>query len=105
MSKYAELRAAMGGTEYWNDKGTNGRILKWYADTRGADKAQRKAAAEQILAKLHEVGLVYVQKVVVRNAETRGVYYVGKGNGTNGGDYLVREYADYDKIAVYIDAI
>lgn len=103
-SKYNGLRAFMDGNEKWNDKGKNGRILKWYADTTGATLEERKAVAAQIFEQLSLLGS-FVQKVVVRNAKTSTVHYVGAGKGTDGGDYLVSKYADYDKIAVYIDTI
>ena len=103
-SKYNGLRVFMGGGETWNDKGTNGRILKWYAKTSGATLAERKKHAAELFEQLSLLGS-YVQKVVVSNAKTSNVYYVGPGKGTDGGSYLVSEYADYDKIAVYIDNI
>lgn len=103
MSKYDALRAAMGSKELWNDKSKNGRILKWEADTISATLQERKAAAAKIFAQLEHLG--FVQKVVIRNAETSSVYYVGAGNGTNGGTHLVSTYATYDKIAVYINNI
>jgi len=105
MSKYAALRAVMGGIEQWNDKGTNGRILKWEASTVGADIKSRKAAAAEILEQLRAAGVSYVQKVMVSNSKTSNVYFVGAGKGTNGGSYWVSEYASTDKIAVYINAI
>ncbi len=105
MSKYAALRDVMGSNESWNDRSVNGRILKWAADTVHADAKTRKALAAGVLARLQAAGITCVQKVVVRNAKTSNIYYVGKGNGTDGGDYLVSEYYCEDKIAVYIDEI
>ena len=103
VSKYNALRVFMGSTEMWNDKSKNGRILKWNAKTIGATLAERKKHAEELFAQLSLLG--YVQKVEVRNAKTSNVYYVGAGNGTNGGAYMVSEYATNDKIAVYINNI
>lgn len=105
MSKYAALRDVMGGTEHWNDKGVNGRILKWTNDTVKADLKTRKALAAEILAELQEAGIKYVQKVVISNSKTSNVYYVGPGNGTDGGAYLISEFYTADKVAVYIDKI
>lgn len=104
-SKYDALRNVMGEAEAYNDKSGGGRILKWESNTIGATLAERKALAAIVLAKLQAAGITGVQKVQVRNAKTSSVHFVGKGRGTNGGDYLVSEYATNDKIAVYIDAI
>jgi hypothetical protein len=101
MSKYAQLRALMGGTEQFNDKVSTGRVLKWFADTAGADKATRDKVAKEVREKLQHLG--YVQKVQVRNWKTGRAYYVGEGKGDNGGDYMVSSWLDTDKICVYVD--
>ena len=102
-SKYNALRVFMGSTEMWNDKSKNGRILKWNSSTMGATLKERKAQAAELFEGLRLLG--YVQKVEVRNAKSSSVHYVGVGNGTDGGAYLVNEYDVDDKITVYIDNI
>lgn len=88
MSKYSQIRSLMGRQEFWNDGGKYGRILKWYADTRGATKAERDAMAAEIMERLTAARAVGVQKVRVMNAVSN--------------EYGMKS-ADYDKICVYMD--
>jgi phosphoserine aminotransferase len=94
MSKYAEIRALMGGQEDYNDKTKNGRVLKWYANTSGLPLAERKLQASQVLQKLIDAGVWYVQKVEVRNAT---------GSAFRDGFSIV--FQDDDKVCVHIDPI
>ena len=94
MSKYDAVRNVMGEQEVYNDSAKNGRILKWFSPTRGATLAQRKALAAEVLQKLIENEVWYVQKVEVRNATS--TYWSMSGAIT---------YEDDDKICVYIDKI
>lgn len=98
MSKYAQLRAIMGGTEDYNDKTKYGRVLKWYADSCGLPKPQRDEMAGAILERLIEKGVYYVQRVQVRNAK-------GSASRAIPGGLMCINFEDTDKICVYIDAI
>jgi phosphoserine aminotransferase len=98
MSKYAEVRAVMGSEEAYNDKSKSGRVLKWYSNKSGLSLAERKLQASQVLQKLIDAGVWYVQSVAVRNAKASSVTFDGKG-------YRCIEWDDDDKICVHIDKI
>jgi hypothetical protein len=98
MSKYSQLRAIMGGTEDYNDKTKTGRVLKWYNDSCGLNKPVRDRLAGELLEKLINHGIYYVQRVQVRNA--RGTASRGTENGI-----ICIDFEDDDKVCVYIDCI
>ncbi len=98
MSKYAEVRAVMGSDELWNDRTKNGRVLKWYSNTVGATLAERKLQASQVLQRLIEAGVWYVQRVEVRNATVSGGRWFGD-------TYYSYTDQDDDKICIHIDPI
>jgi len=98
MSKYSQLRSIMGGNEHYNDKTKYGRVLKWYNDSCGLSKPERDKMAGELLERLIEQGVYYVQRVQVRNA---------KGTASRGYEegMMFVHFDDDDKICVYIDAI
>lgn len=98
MSKYSQLRALMGGIESYNDKTKYGRVLKWYNDSCGLAKPERNKIAGELLERLIDAGVYYVQRVQVRNAKGTA------SRGTEKGMMFI-DFDDDDKICVYIDAI
>ena len=94
MSKYAQIRAIMGGQEEFNDKVKNGRVLKWFHNTVALDKEKRDLLASEIYKNLKGHGVTYVQKVQVR----KYISYCISGG-------VAPLMPDTDKICVYIDNI
>lgn len=66
-SKYHEIHAVMGYHQF-NNKIKNGRSLTWHGDIATSSVTERKELAGQILEKLIQAEIYYVQKVVVKNS-------------------------------------
>ena len=94
MSKYKQLRDAMGGVESYNDSTTTGRVLKWESDMLDSNLEQRKALADSIYKKLIAAGILYVQKVVVR---------MSRDSAYRGCEVIT--FRGYDKICVHVERI
>ncbi len=71
MSKYAQLRTLMGGTEVFNTcRRGGGRSLRWNSKSIGMSPSERREAANKLFKELRDAGLHYIQKVEIKNMAT-----------------------------------